>query len=117
MTQDSRNCNNIQTKEPSRIPNEGLDLAALKDLKADLEKVGRMIVNCNGEKILQRAHVLASINYLAPHVPSSVIHHLGSEIQERMGDKVKSHSQSLNDNPSMTSAQPLPRANKNQAST
>jgi hypothetical protein len=69
------------------IPKEGLDLAFLKGIKADLEKVGRMIVEKNGEKFLQRAQVLASINYLAANVPSCVIQHLGQEINEKVQKK------------------------------
>lgn len=72
-------------------------------------------MNNNGEKILQRAHVLASINYLAANVPSSVIQHLGNEIQERIDDTVETQSLTVNNSPSMKSAQPFPRANNHES--
>jgi class 3 adenylate cyclase len=61
-------------------PLEGL--AMLQNIRAELEQVGRLIVaKKDGEKFLQRAHILASINWLSANVPSCVLEHLGKEIR------------------------------------
>jgi hypothetical protein len=62
-------------------PAEGL--ALFQSIRADLEKVGRLIVdNKQGEKFLRRAHIPASINYLAKNVPTCVLDHLGQETRQ-----------------------------------
>jgi hypothetical protein len=62
-------------------PMEGL--AMLQSIRSELEKVGQMIVkNKQGEKFLQRAQILTSINYLSSNVPSCVLEDLGQEIRE-----------------------------------
>jgi class 3 adenylate cyclase len=75
---------------------EGLDLNMLKNFRADLEKVGQCIVNNRqGEKFLQRAHILASINMLAANVPTCVVDHLGQEIRDSIAKKEQCDAQSL----------------------
>lgn len=57
----------------------GLPLS-LESLKKDLEKVGRAILSSNAGGIAQeRAQTLASINWLASHVPNAVLDQLGHE--------------------------------------
>jgi hypothetical protein len=57
----------------------GLPLS-LASLKKDLEKVGRAILSSNaGEMAVERAQTLASINWLASHVPNAVLDQLGHE--------------------------------------
>ena len=58
-------------------------LAMLQSIRADLEKVGRMIVSKkDGQQFLKRAQILASINWLATNVPTCVLDHLGKEIRD-----------------------------------
>ena len=67
-------------------PIEGL--AFFQNIRKDLEKVGRMITaKKDGEKFLQRAHILASINWLAANVPACVLDHLGQEIRRAIDKK------------------------------
>ena len=69
--------------EDPPAPMEGL--AMLQNIKAELQKVGQMIVkNKDGEKFLRRAQILASINYLASNVPRCVLEDLGQEIREQL---------------------------------
>lgn len=69
-------------------PMEGL--AFFQNIRKDLEKVGRMITaKKDGEKFLQRAHILASINWLAANVPACVLDHLGQEIRRSINKKDK----------------------------
>ena len=69
-------------------PMEGL--AFFQNIRKDLEKVGRMITaKKDGEKFLQRAHILASINWLAANVPACVLDHLGQEIRRAIDQKEK----------------------------
>lgn len=57
----------------------GLPLS-LESLKKDLEKVGRAIISSNAGGIAkERAETLASINWLASHVPNAVLDQLGHE--------------------------------------
>jgi class 3 adenylate cyclase len=79
---------------PITNADEGLDpmqgLAMLQNIRSELEQVGRMIVTQKtGEKFLQRAHILASINWLATNVPSCVLDHLGQEIREGIKAKAE----------------------------
>jgi len=63
-------------------PNPLEGLAMLQSIRSELEQVGRMIVaKKDGEKFLQRAHILASINWLATNIPACVLDHLGKEIR------------------------------------
>jgi hypothetical protein len=63
---------------------EGLPFT-LESLKKDLEKVGRAIIASNaGEKAAERAQTLASINWLASHVPNAVLDKLGHEIRDTL---------------------------------
>lgn len=65
---------------------EGLPFT-LESLKRDLEKVGRVILSSNvGELAAERAQTLASINWLASHVPNAVLDKLGHEIKEALED-------------------------------
>jgi len=67
-------------------PMEGL--AFFQNIRKDLEKVGRMITaKKDGEKFIQRAHLLASINCLAANVPACVLDHLGQEIRRSIDKK------------------------------
>jgi hypothetical protein len=67
-------------------PMEGL--AMLQNIRAELQKVGQMIVkNKDGEKFLQRAQILASINYLASNVPRCVLEDLGQEIRDQLNSQ------------------------------
>jgi len=69
-------------------PMEGL--AMFQNIRSELEQVGRMIVaKKDGEKFLQRAHILASINWLSSNVPSCVLDHLGKEIRGSLKKKEK----------------------------
>lgn len=66
---------------------EGLPFGAggfsLESLKKDLEKVGRAILSSNaGGMAAERAHTLASINWLASHVPNAVLDQLGHETRK-----------------------------------
>lgn len=64
----------------------GLPLS-LESLKKDLEKVGRAILSSNaGELAADRAQTLASINWLASHVPNAVLDQLGYETRELLVD-------------------------------
>lgn len=73
----------IANADDGMNPMDGL--AMLQSIRSELEQVGRMIVTQKtGEKFLQRAHILASINWLATNVPSCVLDHLGQEIREGM---------------------------------
>jgi hypothetical protein len=64
-------------------PMEGL--AMLQNIRAELQKVGNMIVkNKDGEKFLQRAQILTSINYLASNVPRCILEDLGQEIKDQL---------------------------------
>lgn len=64
-------------------PMEGL--ALLQNIRSELEKVGQLIVkNKEGEKFLQRAQILTSINYLASNVPKCVLEDLGREIRDQL---------------------------------
>lgn len=70
---------------------EGLPFT-LESLKRDLEKVGRVIISSNvGEVAAERAHTLASINWLASHVPNAVLDKLGHEIKDMLerGEEVE----------------------------
>lgn len=77
---------------------EGLPFT-LESLKRDLEKVGRAIITSNaGEIAAERAQTLASINWLASHVPNAVLDKLGHEIraavdQSENGDEEDSRSE------------------------
>lgn len=74
--------------QPGAPPSEGLDLTMLMNLRSELEKVGQMIIdNKQGEKFLQRAHILASINMLAANLPTCVVDHLGQEIRDWLATK------------------------------
>ncbi|GKY98856.1 hypothetical protein MPSEU_000841600 [Mayamaea pseudoterrestris] len=76
----------IANADEGMNPMEGL--AMLQNIRSELEQVGRMIVTQKtGEKFLQRAHILASINWLATNVPSCVLDHLGQEIREGLKAK------------------------------
>lgn len=67
---------------PPELMNPMEGLAMFQSIRADLEKVGRLIVaKKDGEKFLQRAHILASINWLAPSIPICVLDHLGQEVR------------------------------------
>jgi hypothetical protein len=74
---------------PMTVP-EGLPFGAveglpftLESLKRDLEKVGRAIISSNvGEVAAERAQTLASINWLASHIPNAVLDKLGHEIRD-----------------------------------
>jgi len=68
---------------------EGLSFGfSLESIKRDLEKVGRAILSSNaGEIAAERAQTLASINWLASHVPNAVLDHLGHEIGRRIADE------------------------------
>jgi hypothetical protein len=77
---------------------EGLPFT-LESLKRDLEKVGRVIISSNvGEVAAERAQTLASINWLASHVPNAVLDKLGHEIKdilegvEEVDEEVDPHS-------------------------
>jgi class 3 adenylate cyclase len=82
---------------PISIPNmeEGLPFGGaeglpftLESLKRDLMKVGQAIITSNvGEKAAERAQTLASINWLASHVPNAVLDKLGHEIRETLNQK------------------------------
>ena len=66
---------------------EGLPLT-LESLKRDLEKVGRTIIASNvGCVAAERAQTLASINWLANHVPNAVLDHLGNEIRAMLDEE------------------------------
>ena len=66
---------------------EGLPLT-LESLKRDLEKVGRTILASNvGCVAAERAQTLASINWLANHVPNAVLDHLGNEIRAMLDEE------------------------------
>jgi hypothetical protein len=83
-------------------PLEGL--AMLQNIRSELEKVGQMIVkNKQGEKFLQRAQILTSINYLSSNVPSCVLEDLGQEIREsiKRDEERKSRSNRTNNMMSM----------------
>ncbi|KAG7365059.1 TPR repeat-containing adenylate/guanylate cyclase [Nitzschia inconspicua] len=86
-------------------PSEGLPFGGpeglpftLESLKRDLEKVGRAIITSNaGEIAAERAQTLASINWLASHVPNAVLDKLGHEIRDTLdqddnGNESDSHS-------------------------
>ncbi|KAL3919907.1 MAG: hypothetical protein SGILL_003519 [Bacillariaceae sp.] len=63
---------------------EGLPFT-LESLKRDLMKVGQAIITSNvGEKAAERAQTLASINWLASHVPNAVLDKLGHEIRDTL---------------------------------
>ena len=65
----------------------GLPLS-LESLKKDLEKVGRAILSSNaGEIAAERAQTLASINWLASHVPNAVLDQLGHETRQLIADE------------------------------
>jgi hypothetical protein len=65
---------------------EGLPFT-LESLKRDLEKVGRAIIQSNaGEVAAERAQTLASINWLASHVPNAVLDKLGHEIKNTLSE-------------------------------
>jgi hypothetical protein len=60
----------------------------LASLKRDLEKVGRAIIDSNqGVIAAERAHTLASINWLASHVPNAVLDELGHEIRKMIQEE------------------------------
>ena len=66
---------------------EGLPFS-LESLKRDLEKVGRTIIASNvGCVAAERAQTLASINWLANHVPNAVLDHLGNEIRTMLEEE------------------------------
>ena len=86
----------IPPMPPPMMMGEGLPIGlgglpmSLESLKRDLEKVGRAIIQSNaGEVAAERAQTLASINWLASHVPNAVLDHLGHEtralIEEQNG--------------------------------
>lgn len=78
---------------------EGLPFT-LESLKRDLEAVGRAIITSNaGEVAAERANVLASINWLASHVPNAVLDKLGKEIRESLEttDEEKNKTDESND--------------------
>jgi hypothetical protein len=61
---------------------------SLESLKKDLEKVGRAILSSNaGEIAAERAQTLASINWLASHVPNAVLDQLGHETRKLVADE------------------------------
>jgi hypothetical protein len=68
---------------------EGLPMGfSLESLKRDLEKVGRAIIGSGaGEAAAERAHALASINWLASHVPNAVLDQLGHETRAMIEDE------------------------------
>lgn len=67
---------------PPEVMNPMEGLTMFQHIRSDLEKVGRMIVaQKDGELFLQRARILASINWLAASVPTCVLDHLGREIR------------------------------------
>lgn len=64
-------------------PVEGMRM--FLNIRSELEKVGRMVIsNPQGAKFLERAQILASINYLSTNVPSCVLDHLGQEIRTKL---------------------------------
>jgi hypothetical protein len=63
---------------------EGLPFT-LESLKKDLAKVGQAIISSNaGAVAAERAQTLASINWLASHVPNAVLDKLGHEIRDNL---------------------------------
>jgi hypothetical protein len=63
---------------------EGLPFT-LESLKKDLAKVGNLIISSNaGAVAAERAQTLASINWLASHVPNAVLDKLGHEIRDTL---------------------------------
>ena len=79
----------LASMQPEAVANEGGNplegLALLQNIRSELEQVGRLIVaKKTGEKFLQRAHILASINWLATNVPACVLDHLGQEIRRNL---------------------------------
>jgi hypothetical protein len=48
-----------------------------------------IVAKKDGEKFLQRAHILASINWLSASVPTCVLDHLGQEIRKTLEEKGK----------------------------
>ncbi len=65
----------------------GLPLS-LESLKRDLEQVGRAILASNaGEIAAERAQTLASINWLASHVPNAVLDQLGHETRALVAEE------------------------------
>jgi hypothetical protein len=66
----------------------GMGGFSLESLKRDLEKVGRAILASNaGEVAAERAQTLASINWLASHVPNAVLDQLGHETRKMVADE------------------------------
>ena len=64
----------------------GMEGFNLESLKRDLEKVGRAILSSNaGELAAERAQTLASINWLASHLPNAVLDQLGHETRQMVG--------------------------------
>lgn len=61
---------------------EGLGLETLAAIKRDLEKVGRLIIE-KDNGVMERAHILASINLLSSNVPACVLDRLGEEVREK----------------------------------
>jgi hypothetical protein len=79
---------------------EGLPFT-LESLKRDLEKVGRAIITSNaGEVAAERAQTLASINWLASHVPNAVLDKLGREVRDNLGQHDEDEDDSQNDDKS-----------------
>jgi hypothetical protein len=75
---------------PPELMNPMEGLAMFASIRAELEQVGRMIVaKKDGEKFLQRAHILASINWLSASVPTCVLDHLGQELRKTLQEKDK----------------------------
>ena len=64
----------------------GMEGFNLESLRRDLEKVGRAILSSNaGELAAERAQTLASINWLASHLPNAVLDQLGHETRKMVG--------------------------------
>ena len=77
------------------------DLAMFNNIRAELQKVGQLIVEKkDGAKFLQRAHILASINWLSANVPSCVLEHLGHEIRDRY--QALDESEAMEEDPIVT---------------
>jgi hypothetical protein len=79
---------------------EGLPFT-LESLKQDLEKVGRAIITSTaGEVAAERAQTLASINWLASHIPNAVLDKLGREVRDNNGRHDEDEVDSLDDDKS-----------------
>ena len=96
--------NDIPCEDP---PLEGL--AMLKNIRSELEKVGQLIVkNKDGEKFLQRAQILTSINYLASNVPKCVVEDLGREIRDQLKAQEEKKNRKANSRNVMASLVSIP---------